>query len=678
MPQTLRDYQKEALTAIDRQWERGYSSTIVSLFTGLGKTNVFIEDVYRRMKANPSSRVLIIGPAHLTSQTYGRFLTTYPALFDSLVQVQHQRFKALGMEMSNRTDPAARAVVGSVPTLIDRDELNMSTRDEDAPESKPITYEDFDTTIWGGVKLADRSRRKYLVSKRVDTLLQYGLFDYVIYDETHHAVGDGSLVLITRLREITAALRRAPAKLVGYTATAWREDGRALGTLFETIAIHRGYDFGVKNGYLAPIANNGLPIKVHAEGIGEKTAGIKATDWMYVLEEAWLEKARQIDGELRPTVAYFPSVEDSEDFATFMRERGHNAAHVDGVKTIDGTGERLDIERGREKMINDVFTGKTRLVCNYAVFLEGTDVKPWSCILWGRPTDNAVVTTQAIGRVLRLFDGNAYLPPKEDALILDAAGKQMSIIASGTLAGVRVDPYGEYVKDEVVDKEVVVEGLDGLDVRDLKKPGQAQTSKGVSYSFGTLIKRSGSDWYHDERYDVMSLGISETETLIITPPHYTFQTHLATVQSQLEAQMVARPDDGDLRKEYIAVAELAQMLGGYSLWAVSKGRPVDGFLFYSPGLDETFDFATLYINTTEDSVGAFYKRSRKWRSEPMTQNQEHFLRLLGVKGDISHYTKGEAAQQITHIEAYDRNLAPYLAKRLKTIKKYLPTKEKVA
>jgi superfamily II DNA or RNA helicase len=672
--QTLRDYQKEALAAIDRQWESGRTSTIVSLFTGLGKTNVFIEDVYRRMRTNGPSRVLVVGPAHLTTQTYGRFLSTYPKLFDSRLQVQHQQFPALGMELANVTQPTARVVIGSVPTLIDRASAEQAVIDG------AVTASDIETTIWGGVKLRRKAGGRHaLVSPRLDTLLEYGLFDYIIYDETHHAVGDGSLVLITRLKEIAKALKKPFPKLVGYTATAWREDGRALGTLFETIAIHRGYEFGVRKGFLAPIANDGMPIKVHAEGIGARTAGIKATDWMFVLEKAWLEKARQDDNELRPTVAYFPSVEDSQDFAEFMRERGHNAAHFDGIKTIDGQGTKCDLERGREKVFNDIFTGKTRLLCNYAVLLEGVDVPPLSCILWARPTENAVITTQAIGRVLRLFEGNGHLPRKVDALILDAAGKQLSVIASGTLSGVKVDPYsGDYIKDDPVEKEVIYDGLEDLDVRDLKAKGQAPTSKGVSYSFGRILKRSGGDWHHDERTDTLSLGISETEVLVVTPPHYTFKTHLETVQREIEAQMVSDPDSAALRTEYIAVSEMAQMLGGYCLWSIVDNTQVDGFMYLDPNLDVTLEYAMMHINSREDNVGAFYKRSQKWRSTNITPAQESYLKALGVKDDISYYTCGQAAQRITHVKAYNQRLGPYLAKRLKAIRKYLPVLEKTA
>ena len=673
MAQKLRPYQVEALDAIARQWAAGRMSTIVSMFTGLGKTNIFIEDVRLRLRKNTLLRVLVLGPAHLTGQTYGRFLSTDPALFDSHLQVQHGRFKALGMEIGDNSDPTARVVVGSVASLIDRADEKRAVIDG------AVTAADVEQTVWGGVRLRRRpGGRHALVSPRVDALLEYGLFDYIIYDETHHAVGDGSLILITRLREIAEALKLPPPKLVGYTATAWREDNRALGTLFETIAIHRGYDFGVKNGFLAPIANDGMPIKVHAE-IGTRVAGIKAPDWMYVLEKAWLEKARLADDSLRPTVAYFPSVEDSEDFAAFMRERGHNAAHIDGVRTYDGEGNVRDVESGRAKVFGDIFAGKTRLLCNYAVVLEGIDVPPLSCILWARPTENAVITTQAIGRVLRLFEGNAYLPRKEDALILDAAGKQMSVIASGTLSGIKVDPYsGEYVKDDTVDPEVIVADIDGLDVRDFKGKGQAQVSKGVSYSFGRIIKRSGSDWFHDEHNDVLSLGISETETLIVTPPHYTFRAHLEGVLRQIEAELVQRPDDPALHADYVAVAEVVTMLGGYCLWSIVDGQPVSDALYMDSSMDVTLDYALLYINTRENAVGAFYKRSQKWRSGEMTVAQHNYLKALGVKDDVGYYTCGQAAQRITHVKAYDHRLKPYLGKRLKAVKKYLATMEKIA
>lgn len=661
MPQTMRFYQDDSLEAEQRQFDRGVTATVISLFTGLGKTNLFIEDLYRRWQRQDFQRAFVIGPAHLTEQTYGRMVSTYPQVFGGYATIGgHKRVKMVGVELADLTQPEARIIVGSVPTLIDR-----------LPEDiTPLSLADFDSNIYSGVVKRASSDRRVLVSERVDDILKWGVPDFLIYDETHHAIGDGSLVLIKRLREIRSALKLPPLRIVGYTATAWREDGRGLDNVFQTIAIHRGYDFGVKHGFLAPLAT---PIRIHADMGSTVEEALKVKDWMEIIVKGWREKARQADGSMRPTVAFFKTVAHSEAMAEYMRSQGIRAAHLDGTKTIDCQGNVLGIDEGRAKIFREVFEGKCQIICNFGVIFEGIDLPPLSCILWGRPTTNAGLTTQAIGRVLRLFEGNAALCRKEDALIIDVTGKELNVLSAGTLAGFKIDPLTEqYVEDEA-DEEVLLEGLDdGKDLRDVGVKNNAATSKGIRYSFARLIQKSGSDWFHDDRNDVLSLSISQSETLIVTPPHYTYKSFLEEVAAKMQTRMIHEPDNDLLVNDFANISELADILGGYCLWSVISDVPITGYLSRDPNLDVILDYATLYMNSQDDTTAAFYKRNRTWRNGPQTEGQAKLLRTLTRGEDTAYYNCGQASQRISHILYYDQRLAKYLGKRLQSIQKFLP------
>ena len=655
MPQTLRPYQVEALQAVDRQFERGVEATIVSLFTGLGKTNCFIELVYRQQRSNPAARSFVIGPAHLTMQTHGRILSTYPQVFGGYSQVGHKKLRTLGVELADKSQPDARIVVGSVPTLIDR-------VPEDVGE---IQARDLEETIYGGVKLKGKHRR-VLVSERVDEILYYGLPLLLIYDEIHHAVGDGSLLLINRLRNIANVMKKPRPHIVGFTATAWREDGRALDNVFQTIAIHRGYEFGVKQGYLSPLAT---PIRIHADLGDDVTSALKVNDWKELILKGWREKAQDADNTMRPTVAYMKTVQHSEALAAYLREQGVRAAHLDGEKTIDANGNVTGVG-GREAVFREVLEGKTQIICNYGVILEGIDLPPLSCIIWGRPTENAALVTQAVGRVLRRFEGNAALPAKQDALIIDVTGHDINMLSAGTLAGYKYDPLQEQYVDTEDEEMTLLDALeDGADMRDVGVKNMAQTSKGIRYSFARIIQQSGSVWYHDDRYDILSLGISDYETLLVTPPHYTFKAHLDELVAGLQAQML--DDDDALLNDYTALAEMAQILGGYTLWSVKKDVPLEGFLSTDPNLDVTLDYATIYMSN-HATTAAFYNKGKRWRSAPQTDAQRRFLKQLVPGEDTSYLSCGEASQKITHILNYDRRLQKYLAKRMLAVQRYLP------
>lgn len=491
----LRDYQQETIEAITNQWSRGYHSTLANLFTGAGKTVIFVEYCHRHVDLK-RHRVLVITPAHLTLKTKFKFVEMYPETYARQVLVNgYKMMPALGVEMANVSEPQGRIIVSSADTLIDRV----------SEDFEPIRSSDIDLHE-GGIWLSKTSTRRYLVSRRVDELLKYGMFDELIDDECHHVLADSEFTLVTRLWEICDALGIPKVKVTGYTATAFREDGKALGNVFQTICISRSATWGQQNGYLAPLA---VPIRVEATIPYGRSKVLKVGNWTKPIITAWQEKASN-----RPTLGYFDSVSSSIEATEKFREAGIRSAHIDGTQTIDTDGSVHGIDY-REAIYGKFLTGEVQILNNYAVLLEGVDLPPASCMIWARPTENLVLLTQAVGRILRLFDGNKDLPEKTDAIIIDIVSEDMTVLTAGTLAGYRVDPNTkEYVKD---DEEMEVETI--IDGRELKDVSHGLTeANGVIYSVGKLIRKSGSDWYHNESNGVQSLGISTKEALVIVPP----------------------------------------------------------------------------------------------------------------------------------------------------------------
>lgn len=615
----LRDYQEETIAAIQYAYQRGYRAPLVELFTGAGKTAVFQEYI-RRFIDPQKHRALVLTPAHLVEQTYHRFIRNYPKLASGWTTVGAKTYRTTGREIADLVQPDARILFGSVPTVIDR------------VPTDPVGLVEKDFFVKdGGVLKRPESERNVLISSRMDEILRYGHIDLVIWDEAHHAVSPAGLLLWNRLKEIAKILDRE-TRLIGFTATAFREDGIALSNIFDCIPIRRNIDWGIANGYLTPLET---PIRVHATLPGGTDKVMKVDNWKETIFRVWEEKAKD-----RLTLAYFDSVATSREFAKYCQERGVSAAHIDFEQTLfpDGTFAKRD---ARQQIFDSFLRGQIKIICNYSVIYEGIDLPPASVLLWARPTDNSVIITQAVGRILRLFDGDDNLPKKESALIIDITSKDMSIVGAGTLAGYRVSADGAYYKDD--EDEMSIEILDTpVDIRDVQK--ELVLADGVSYSVGRLLRKNQNDWFHDESTNTLSLSVAENEILLIVPPYYTFANRLKQGLTTLDQLDEVR---------YNEIADAIELFESYTLWHVhtKKSAPQRWVLSESGALELLMDYAIIYINDVSDPTTAFMNKRSSWKRSFATEKQLIQLTKLTGKKDWTGLTRGEAAQKISHIFA---------------------------
>lgn len=623
----LRDYQALCIKAQYAAWQRGFYSNLNSLFTGAGKTEIFTHLLHMSLNLE-TERGLVLAPASLVTQTYARMKDRIPEFENDVTAYGYKKVPKLGYEIASQMNADARIVVGSVPTLIEKN----------PPKLDPITLDDIQIIPYGenyGIRRSDKSKRPYLISDRVDMLLRQGMFKMLIYDESHHAVSKSSLAMITRFWEIDAALKRDRTKLVGYTATAWRKDGIGLANVFQCISFSRSFQWGMDNNFLVPLLP---PIRVHADINMEKTKVLKADNWTDLIVQAWEEKAKN-----RPTLGFGPSVEDSKELARAFQAKGYKFGFVDALGCLDGNG----IERPKDfqkTLLRQLYNGEINGIINYGVFLEGTDCPPASCLIWARPVDdNPTITTQAIGRILRLYEG------KTDALILDCTSQTLEILGGGTLAGYQYDEKRkEYIKAE--DEEVTLtmvgeEDIPILDSRDMKK-GEFMAN-GVIYSVGRTARKSGSNWNHNEENDVLTLGVSKRDMLVITAPFYTMSADL-----EYKANQLADTDPATYGK----LMKAKRFFESYTLWHVQDEKLVAGNPIFGvrDSLNQLMDFVTVYISEFE-TVEAFYKKGKRWLYAPMTDKQAGKLRELGIQPN-SYWKQGDVSQMITYLIAYKFNV----------------------
>lgn len=346
----LRDYQREAVEAVEAAWwSRGMRRPAVVLPTGSGKTVAFAHLAARYLAsvAGRGRRVLVVAHrTELIEQAAAKLRSVAPGARIGIVKAQ-------------RNQTLADIVVASVPTLASE-------------------------------------RRRRMVSN-------VGL---VIVDECHHGVARSYVDVLMHY-----GCMNGDAKAVGFTATMSRGDSKALGEVWEDVVYQRSIADMVGAGWL--VRPRGLRVRVddldlrgvkrrggdYAEGqLGE---AIEASMAPETVAKAVREHASD-----RPTLLFAPLVSTAEVFREALEAEGFPSAMVCGETPPDE----------RRRAVEAFMDRRTQVLCNAMVFTEGTDLPLASCVVVARPTTNAGLYVQMVGRVLR------PAPGKDDALVLDVVG----------------------------------------------------------------------------------------------------------------------------------------------------------------------------------------------------------------------------------------------------------------
>lgn len=647
----LRDYQEEALDKIAAAFERGQYSGIVHFATGLGKTETAF-GAFQRFVDYHRERAMFVAPARaLIVQTAARARRALPAISGKVFCGDVHR-KGIGVVMSSTDDADAVFVVGSVQTLVDRD-----NRPEDDAE---IMAKDIEVVKRVGnlvhVRLSPHSQRSVLISRRADAVLAHGVPSLLMFDEAHHAVADNSYILIKRLQQVRRALKLPPLKLIGFTATPIRADGRGLINLFDRIYARADFRWGQAHGYLTPFAN---PIRVTVSTPLGRVSPLRVANWEEEVYKAYCQLASD-----RWCIAFtgavqqYGGVEVSRILTRYFQARGVPCAQTDGESCIlpDGSTGGAD-SRG---VVYDAFTrGEIRVIFSFGVGLEGLDLPKADCLLWMRKTDNAVLRTQAVGRVLRPHPG------KKDALIVDFTDKDIELEPIGTLIGYKIDPKSEqYVKED--DVEEADQTLKG---EPFKKKASRLEGIEQHHEHARILTRFSHDWFESDGF--YTLTVSENAGLIVVPPNYTLGEVAAVCSQDIERAAADEPNPYTLAQnarfykfyERIKNPEERERLGllldwaavflnNYTLWEVRvNGFKADlkhnGFVEHAQTLEDILILAASYIDEQMTPAKTFVKRSARWKREKLvTEAQMQALRSLKLPFAPT-MTAGEASQLIS-------------------------------
>ncbi|MCM1136489.1 MAG: DEAD/DEAH box helicase [Clostridium sp.] len=215
-------------------------------------------------------------------------------------------------------------------------------------------------------------------------------FGAVIVDEAHHILSDSYQRVLQHF---------GAACVLGVTATPDRADMRNLGQFFDSLAYEYTLPQAVREGYLAPIKAQTIPLQLDLRGVGLQGGDFKAADLGGALEPYLQRIAAEMQKRCqgRKTVVFLPLVSTSRRFCQLLQAQGFRAAEVNGDSP------------DRAQILQAFADGEYDVLCNSMLLTEGWDCPAVDCVVVLRPTKSRSLYCQMVGRGTRLSEGKEYL-----------------------------------------------------------------------------------------------------------------------------------------------------------------------------------------------------------------------------------------------------------------------------
>ena len=245
-----------------------------------------------------------------------------------------------------------------------------------------------------GVEQSDnRSDGEEVVSASVQSLVRRldsfspDDFDIIITDEAHHAVAD-------TYRRIYDYFK--PRLHIGFTATPNRADNVKLGEIYSKIIYERNLKWGITHKYLTDIKCLTVDIGYDLTEVHKQCDDLNLS-----------ELSTAVDNPLqnqKVAAAYKElAVGQTLIFATTVAHAYHIAELIEGAVVV--TAETPN----RSEIIERFTRREIPCLVNCMIFTEGTDMPLIETLIVARPTRNASLYTQMVGRGLRKHEGKEFL-----------------------------------------------------------------------------------------------------------------------------------------------------------------------------------------------------------------------------------------------------------------------------
>ena len=283
--------------------------------------------------------------------------------------------------------------------------------------NQPVKY--FDEPV-GFEQSTRRSNGERIVCASVQSLVRRldrfspDDFDMIITDEAHHAVAPSYQKIYEYFN---------PRVHFGFTATPNRGDKQGLGKVFQDIVFERDIRWGIANNYLTDI-------RCLRIDIGFDISKVKRNRDDYNLHDLAAAVDIEDQNEAVAEAYYEHHVGQTLIFATTVQHAENIASLIDGAVVVSADTPN------REEIIQAFTERKIPCIVNCMVFTEGTDMPLIETVIIARPTKNASLYAQMVGRGWRLHPDKKYLT------LIDCVGvsEKNDICTAPSLFGIELTP----------------------------------------------------------------------------------------------------------------------------------------------------------------------------------------------------------------------------------------------
>ena len=247
--------------------------------------------------------------------------------------------------------------------------------------------------------------------KRLEKFDPYD-FDTIITDEAHHAAAPSYKKIYSYFK---------PRLHVGFTATPNRGDKVRLDDVFDEIIFERNLRWGIEHDYLSDVKCLRIRVSYDLKNVRRRLGDFVESD---------LDKAVNTERFNREIAEVYDryAVGQTLIFASSVSHAENIAKNIEGAVVVSQKTKE------RKRIIEDFTARKIKCIVNCMIFTEGTDMPLIETIIIARPTQNASLYTQMVGRGLRKYQGKRYLT------LIDLVGvSKLDICTAPTLMGLDVE-----------------------------------------------------------------------------------------------------------------------------------------------------------------------------------------------------------------------------------------------
>ncbi len=227
---------------------------------------------------------------------------------------------------------------------------------------------------------------KQTIERRWDKIKNWP--DLILIDEAHINY-DFQLQLIERMPENT--------KVIGFTATSEREDGRGLSNIYQVWVKGPEPRELAESGYLCKVRYFSPPLEgideLHKKGIEVDAGELEALFANRAIYGKVIEQWKEYSLN-KPTLAYCRNIKAAEEWAHRFREAGF------AFENIDGTMKHSR----RKALVAALESGKIVGLTSVNLIAYGFDCPRIEAILKLRPTESKALDSQMNGRGLRIYE----------------------------------------------------------------------------------------------------------------------------------------------------------------------------------------------------------------------------------------------------------------------------------